>query len=375
MIEHRDAPPQHSTSAENREIRLDRARDEAALASMACMVSELGTAAPEQFAAADGIAAEHRSVAARWISELIAAGFLSDDASQWRITPPSRGDVDALWSQALDLTADQPTGTALTQFFASCWRHLPELLAGEITVHSLLFDGDDITAEIYQSNTASQHVNAETASAVRRRCLQILDEARTPAILEIGAGVGGTTDIILDAVDDLPLTYHFTDIGHAFTHEALSRCAGRSGFTSGVLDINAPLSELQAQLPGLVGDIDIVIAANVMHNARNVQSALSAITELVRTDAEFALIETGTEHLPLLISMRFLMSPPPPGPGIGGDRAETGRILLTAHEWSQALEATGWTVLEVWPGPGSDHPIARYDQHMWHTRRRQEPAQ
>lgn len=347
-------------------VEVDQARDEAALLSMAWALTELFGDRPGDALESPVLAAGHDAIVRRWIDHLVAVGWLDPETTAWRRRPPSRADLDALWQRVLALAPVPGAGGSLTRFFASCAAVLPQLLTGDVLVQSLLFDDDLIPTEVYQANEASRYTNAAAAAAVRRRCCDVIAEGRTPVILEIGGGVGGTTDVVLDELTDLPLHYHFTDVGDWFTVRAEERWAGRAGLTTGYFDINTAGSQLGEALGALNGKLDVVVAANVMHNAKDVPECLRGIARCCCSGADLVLIETGTEHLPLLISMRFLMSAPPPGEGIGGERSAKGRILLTTDQWTEALGGgNGWWLQEILPGTDSNHPVARYDQHVW----------
>ncbi|MDO5093210.1 MAG: class I SAM-dependent methyltransferase [Propionibacteriaceae bacterium] len=347
-------------------VEVDQARDEAALLSMAWALAELfGNQPPNTAVDSSMLAPGHGVIVRRWIEHLVAADWLEPGTGEWRRNPPSRAELDMAWQRALALAPNPGAGGSLTRFFAGCAEVLPQLLTGDVLVQSLLFDDDSIPAEVYQANEASRYTNAVAAAAVRRHCCNVLAEGRTPAILEIGGGVGGTTDVVLDELTDLPLRYHFTDVGDWFTYRAEERWAGRAGLTTGIFDINDTELQQRDGLGALSGELDVVLAANVMHNATDVPKCLGGIAGHCRPGAILVLIETGTEHLPLLISMRFLMKSPPSTEGIGGERFAEGRILLTSSQWSEALESNGWQLQEVLPGTNSNHPVARYDQHVW----------
>lgn len=366
MGEPRSAGTAAADSGPTLDPAVDAARDDAALQSMAWAVSHLSGDTPATATTLEGLSADARAIVVRWLEELKKSGRLSAEG-RWTTAPPSRDEVDQAWEEALALAPEPGAGGALTRFFAACSRTLPALLTGEVLLQSLLFDEDDVATEIYRTNEASRYTNAVAAEVVRARCLRVLQTGRTPRVLEVGGGVGGTTEVVLDAVRDLPLRFHFTDVGDWFVTRACERWAGRAGLSAGILDINDPFERQREALGDLTGEIDAILAANVMHNAVDVSGSLRALSDLCRPGAELALIETGTEHLALLISMRFLMTLPPSGPGIGGDRARSGRILLDTTEWDEALAAAGWDLLDVLPGRGDDHPSARYDQHVWHA--------
>nr|WP_277605816.1 class I SAM-dependent methyltransferase [Glycomyces sp. L485] len=227
-----------------------------------------------------------------------------------------------------------------------------------------MFEDDDVTDEIYRSNEASRYTNAAAAAAVRAH----LEPRTATAVWEIGGGTGATTEPVLDAVRDLDLRYHFTDVGRWFLDQALDRWAGRAGLTTGLADINDPDLASNLALPP-AGGYDVALAANVLHNAADPARTLTAVARAVAEDGLLVMIETAREHLPLLVSMRFLMSPPGPGARFTDHRAATGRIFLSLPEWKDALARSGWRLDLTAPGPDPSHPAARYDQHLLVARR------
>ncbi|MFR9728079.1 methyltransferase [Saccharopolyspora sp. MS10] len=221
---------------------------------------------------------------------------------------------------------------AMAEFFAAAIAHLPRLLRDEVPLQALLFPDGEITTALgsYQDNLINTYLNRAladlTASVARTRAAPL-------RVLELGGGVGGSTRTVLDALGEAPTDYLFTDVSRFFLDLAESAFPE---VRTGLLDINSDLA-------GHTEKHDLVIAANVLHNAVDVRSALAAVRSVLAPGGVFALIESTREHLPALVSMQFLMSPRPgeSQAGSGDLRAGTDRIFLTEQQWWAEIAAAG----------------------------------
>ncbi|OJI89152.1 hypothetical protein ASPTUDRAFT_134297 [Aspergillus tubingensis CBS 134.48] len=114
----------------------------------------------------------------------------------------------------------------------------------------------------------------------------------TLRILEVGAGTGGTTELILrDLVDDggLPLysTYTFTDVSAGFFPQAKERFAYAVNMEYKVFDISQDYAE-QGFEPGTY---DLIFAANVIHATPVLQDTLRNLQPLLRADGMLVMTE------------------------------------------------------------------------------------
>ncbi|QSB06674.1 class I SAM-dependent methyltransferase [Natronoglycomyces albus] len=346
------------------------ARDRAALLSMHAALHCL--APTQRFDAASlarkgGVAARHAPIVDRWLEELAAHDIVRRHEQQWEwnAEPPARQAVDAAWQTARELAPRRGEGRALTDFFARCAEHWRELLTDTIGAQTLLFEDEAITTEIYQTNAASRYTNAAAAEALAQ-CLEQHHGPTAPSALEIGGGMGGTTDVVLDRIRHLAADYHFTDVSRWFLERGRDRWAGRCGLTTGFFDINDP-----AAWESPPRRFDVVLAANVFHNAHDPAMLSRRLRSVANDSGHLVMIETHIEHLPLLMSMRFLMSPPTAKVPFTDERANNGRIFLPMSQWRQHLQDNGWTVLDLVPTDPAEtesdqlaHPVARFGQHV-----------
>ncbi|MFC5833450.1 class I SAM-dependent methyltransferase [Nonomuraea insulae] len=295
----------------------------------------------EEAAAGLGAAPRHRWIVRRWLAALASADLPG---------PPTRQEL-ARAMRDLD-AARQELGypAEMGRFFQTALRSLPRLVRDEISLQSLLFTGGGMTTAQgnYRDNLISRHLNKAAAGAVA---------AHLPTrVLEIGAGVGATTDVVLDAMGKVD--YLFTDVSAFFLDAARERFARRPGLRYALLDVNAPM-ELDEQ------PFDVVLAANVLHNARHAGRTLAAIRRLLSPGGTLVLIESCVEHHLVSASMHFLMSPRADAllTGFADVRQGQDRVFLGRTEWIRQLAAAGYRDVRVEPAP--DDPLAAAGQYVF----------
>ncbi|QIS13623.1 class I SAM-dependent methyltransferase [Nocardia arthritidis] len=307
------------------------------------------------------VAPRHRWLLRRWLRELTARNLLEvtpDGGYGLLREPPAPVRRDLR-----DVCSELGFAPQLARFFAQADDQLPMLLRDRVLAQELLFpDGDFLTAEAaYRTNPVNGYLNVAAREFVVRAVTE-LATGRTPVrILELGAGVGGTTADIVTALADAPVDYHFTDLSTFFLAAARDRFTGYPWLRYGIVDLNRDLPE---QPP-----CDIVLAANVLHNAQDCGELLAAVHQLLTPGGYLIFVESCREHCQLLASMHFLMSARSGGtqPGQTDVRAGTDRIFLRENEWLAELATAGLTPLPTLPP--ADHPLAAHGQRLFVARK------
>ncbi|MFC8848042.1 MULTISPECIES: methyltransferase [unclassified Micromonospora] len=308
-----------------------------------------------RIAATLAIAPRHRWIMRRWLAVLVDAGMIGTDGHRYHdLRAPGRAALIAATDSIDQARRGLHYPPELTRFFQTAVQYLPALLRDEVSLQALLFaDGETGTAEgAYRDNAVNRYVNAAAAEAVRWMA-QWRPADRPLRVLEVGAGVGGTTTEVLDALRDTPIDYLFTDVSAFFLTDARQRFADHAGLRYGRFDINA---DFLAQGVG-EGTLDIALGANVLHNAVDIGATLRGFRRLLRPDGVLLFVETTREMHQILTSMQFLMSARPGGerPGDRDRRAGTGQIFLDETQWRTELDAAGFrSIVSV---PGWDHPL------------------
>ncbi|WP_231390526.1 class I SAM-dependent methyltransferase [Nocardia sp. CNY236] len=294
----------------------------------------------EEIATRLGVAARHRWLLHRWLGVLRENGWLIGEGKESRLeaaADPARADLT-------QVCADLGYRPELAHFFDQANRHAGRLLADRILPQELLFpDGDFLTADAaYRDNLINRYLN----TAARELVAWAVDRChdRKPVrILELGAGIGGTTTDVLPALESSPVDYHFTDVSRFFLDAARNQFAALPWMRYGIIDLN---NDLAAQ-----PDYDIILAANVLHNAHHIGTSLRQLHRMLRPGGVLIFLESCREHYQSLTSMHFLMSPRPgaPLPGTTDVRAGTRRIFAHEHEWLEQLTHAGFELVAVLP--------------------------
>ncbi|MFZ1428331.1 MAG: methyltransferase, partial [Geminicoccaceae bacterium] len=232
-------------------------------------------------------------------------------------------------------TVDGPEAALLHR----CGRALPGILRGETDPLAVLF-ADGGPAAIYSEAPVYRAGNSLTALAAAF--------AAPPAgrirVLEVGAGTGGTTAAVLQALGPERVDYWFTDVSPAFLDTARHRFPG---VETRLLDIERPLAAQDVP----EGTFDLVLAANVLHATADLGTALDHAAAALRPGGALVLLESTTQGgwIDLVFGLtegwwRF------------ADHAlRPDYPLLMEPAWHRLLDARGFETLSL-PGDGAVLP-------------------
>ncbi|MEW2547698.1 amino acid adenylation domain-containing protein [Streptomyces sp. NPDC047002] len=327
------------------------ALDAAVLASMAAALHRLGllpgTGEPPSADALTraGIAPRHHWLARRWLAVL--------DGHGAAVEPDGR-DAARLWREAAAAWDDRVASRDFLAYVRAHTDRLPALLSGEQDPVDLLFpDGGFETAHaLYRRNATARYHNSAVAELLAHTAAAHPAD-RPLRVLEVGAGTGGTTEDAVAALAGRDATYHVTDVAAFFLPEARRRFGDRENprMSFGVFDVDAG-HRAQGLTPN---SYDVVLAAGVLENARDIRSSLHRLTELVAPGGRLILTEPTREHPWILVSQAFMMTEPE-------DERAHGTSYLGLDQWSRLLaEAGADDVLSL---PEAGHALAPQHIHL-----------
>ena len=217
-----------------------------------------------------------------------------------------------------------------------CGGALAEVLRGRAEPLGVLFDeAGPSAADLYREAPAGRGMNRLLAAAVSA-AVSGLPEGRGLRVLEVGAGTGGTTGAVVEALPAGRFEYVYTDVSAGFFAGAVERFGAGEGMEYRVLDVERDPVEQGFRAHGY----DVVVAANVLHATRDVGESLGHCRRLLAPGGLLVGLEgTGVQGwLDLTFGMlegwwRF---------GAGADGYRSEYPLMGGGEWRRALGDAGY---------------------------------
>ena len=295
----------------------------------------------------------YRKLTGQWLRALEEEGLLKSSGEQTHVSPlplPTNlldavaSDWNAIKQQA-SLVA--PEAQAFLSYLQQSGKHLTALLRGEADPLTLLFPGGSWeTAEsLYQQNPVSRYFNT-IAAQVLAALARSWPVGRQLRVLELGAGTGGTTTYLLHELPPESTVYTYTDLSTFFTDQAQHKFQGYPFIQYGLLNID---DSPQPQGYG-PHSVDVIVAANVLHDARNLPQTLSHVLSLLAPNGLLLLLEGTRYSRWQMMTVGFIE-------GLSAfedERQKDNEPFLPAGRWEQLLLARGFTRFATFPEPGPD---------------------
>lgn len=298
--------------------------------------TEVATAAaPERF----------HHVVDRWLRVLVEHGRVYRDQDTLRGTVPVPADrVEQNWQEVREAWTGVLGDATFVDYVATNAARLDELLSGREQAAALLFPRGETTIAdaIYRGTVTARYLNAAVAAVVAARA------ATEPLrVLEVGAGTGATTDAVLAALGPHAVAdYLFSDVSQFFLSAARARLGGRAGIRFGLFDVDRPEP---------IGEHDVIVAAGVLNNARDISAAVAALAGALGPGGLLLITEPVRDSLEILVSQIVMMTPPV------DVRATDGTTFASLTRWTQTLTASG---LDVAVLPDDGHVLAPLGQRL-----------
>lgn len=299
-----------------------------------------------------GVAPQKQPWFAATLALLKDSGLLRRLKSGWQIAGAGPPAPAALRSEREALIRRWPALTPYLTLLDHCAEHWNPVLRGERDGVDILFpNGSPALVEpLYRGNPWADVFNRRVAAAVLARARR--HRADQPLrILEIGAGTGGTSLLLLESLSSAGLTqleYIFTDVSQRFTGQASKVFGPRFPFLRcRALDIERP-PEDQGYA---AASCDVVIAANVLHATRDLAATLRRVRSLLKPGGLLVLNEMTRPQAFLTLSFGLL-----DGwwladdPGLRFPHAP----LAAPEGWARLLRGLGFPAVTAVSEPGAD---------------------
>lgn len=282
-----------------------------------------------------------RHIILRWIKELYKNNYiLLKNGLYSTEMETSKYQYEKLWDRAKQYMVPELCNIEVINYYKKNADLLTELLSENKKGTYLLFPQGDISKAnvFYRDTFFGKYINNLLAENVLKECIKI---KRKINILELGAGTGATTDIILEKIfnanEKIEYEYYYTDISNYFLFSAKARY--RNNFTFKLVDIDKDIKEQIGE------DIkfDIIIAAGMINNALNTNSSMCFIENILCEKGTLFIAEPVSELKELLISQIFMMTKPI------DERQGYNETFLTEYQWKKIISSCGFSNTVVLP--------------------------
>jgi acyl transferase domain-containing protein/SAM-dependent methyltransferase len=289
-----------------------------------------------------GVRPIYWKLAARWIEQLSCPAIQAGNEGRLpAIQSHEAAELPLSVARALDAF---PTDRVFAEYVIDCGEKLADILTGKASALEALFiNGSFSRAEaIYETAAFASYFGSISRAALegflRGR------KSRAIAVLEIGAGTGGTTSALLPLLAGGEAVYYFTDVSDYFLNYAERKFAAYPFVQYGLLDI-----ERNPEEQGYPASrFDVIVATNVLHATQNIRDALANVRRLLAPEGILVLCE-ATESLPWMDVSVGLID----GWRRADDGLRDGSPLLSVEVWETVLLESGFERTIVLPEAGS----------------------
>ncbi|MGO5092390.1 amino acid adenylation domain-containing protein [Clostridium sp. LCP25S3_F10] len=252
------------------------------------------------------------------------------------------------WSEWKKLEEKMNYGKTIVDYFESSSNHLIELLREEVSSIDLLFpQGNfDIALAAYHDNFISSSLNKVIIESTK--CIleefNKLQMNRPFRILEVGAGVGGTSLDLIPELDKYNVEYLYTDLSQSFLNRARKEFECYPWVEYGLFDINK-----EYYLQDIKEDsFDLIICNNVLHNAKSGTKVLESLSRIMIYGASIVVVDTIGENYSLLTSMEFHIN----RNNFDDFRRENKQVFFTREQWHDLFKEANIEIAGEYPTKG-----------------------
>lgn len=272
---------------------------------------------------------KYNTLVSKWIDTLLDKQVIEHDESKYFLK--DKLIIDEIsknyWGEFEEVENDVNYGRKFFNYLKRCSENLLPVLQNKVNSVELLFPNGDTDTAIgtYQNNKVSKIFNNIASKSIKEFVKLKSNNNKTVKILEIGAGVGGTTEQVITELGNMNYEYHFTDISNYFLNIAKEKYKKNENIRYGLFDINKHIEEQGIK----EAEFDIIICANILHNAKDGDMAIQSINKLIKDDGIFVIVDEVSEPEFLLTSIDL-------NEGLSNFedcRKENNEIFFTHNQW------------------------------------------
>ncbi|KAI2092193.1 hypothetical protein LOZ63_002180 [Ophidiomyces ophidiicola] len=233
----------------------------------------------------------------------------------------------------IEIEKERPFAPPGTEWTWALYENLHRIISGEISVLDIATN-DEMLGKFY----ATQLIYDKF-----KRAIEILGyKYPNMRILEIGAGTGSATELVLKALTKGGTkrysSYYYTDISTSFFIHASDKFSQYEDIEYKLYDMEKDPEEQGYEAESF----DLVIASCTVHVTANITNALQSIRKLLKVGGKILLSEITAEWHDQTFAMGLL-----PGFYKGYDEGRTRHPFWTPDQWEEAFPKAHFSSLEL----------------------------
>lgn len=217
-----------------------------------------------------------------------------------------------------------------------CFEHYSEVLSGQRDYMLVLFpEGKlDLVESIYRNSPILDYYNQTVAEITKAYGSQL--QKKPLRIIEVGAGTGSTTHLILPNLQNLDYEYTYTDVSFVFLNKAKNEFYQYPNLHFKIFNVEQELNQ------DMKGEFDIVIAANVLHATKDIKKTIQNVRALLKTGGIVIINEFTTRCD--FSTLTFGLTP---GWWMFEDYRIPDSPLLSSSSWNKLLKKFGFSEVVI----------------------------
>jgi len=242
----------------------------------------------------------------RWLKVLEQEGILRERGETYMLVENQHDfNSDALWEDFYKTEEAFNYSSEFLKYLKESSELLPQMIQGNENPLNLLFPKGDVKPAMaaYHDNKINSMHNGIAKEEILYLCGKSNEKhpEKVFRILEVGAGVGGTSIDLIPALDGHNVEYHFTDLSTFFLNKAQENFGKYGWVKYGIFDINR-----EFVLQGHEAfSFDLILCANVLHNSTDIHYVMENLRNLLADNGSMIILEETRMSYMLLTSMEF----------------------------------------------------------------------
>ena len=269
----------------------------------------------------------------RWLRVLIKEKVIEEKEGGYQLIQQEK-DFDSfkLWDEFYQIENKFGYSRELVDYLKQSSDLLPELIQGKEDPLNILFPKGEMDPALaaYHDNQINKMLNDIAKAEIGFLCREKnQNKKRTFRILEVGAGVGGTSLDVIPSLDGMEVEYYFTDLSTFFLNRAQDNFGKYDWVKYGIFDINKEFA-----IQGYDEfSFDLILCANVLHNSRNIHDVMENLKGLLTDNGSMVILEETRTSYILLTSMEFKDGLT----GFTDERSENEQTFFTRNQWESVF--------------------------------------